>query len=247
MKVSKSKSLGLLSLGALFLVSACDSMPNPVANPADDAVAVDGGPALANGLAYQLNIIGVPKNKTADMTGNNGRRIFVPLWGKAAINLVEGDFGVLDANGTDGDATFSLPDPDVDGDGILDGDYYVLARPLGKPGGWATITTCAELIAELDGTVKNRKSTLSGHEDAYCSIDEEMVLLERGKGKSTFQDVTDQLLSIVFEVEVTDDTGAVIDTIYIRIPLFDDRIEGEFWEYDNHGLKLAQVRFYEAD
>lgn len=239
------KTLGLLLVPAL-LFTACDAV-SPTGS--DEAVAAPDGAFLGQGdggHAYQLNIIGVPKDKTADMDGNNGHRIFVKLWGKTAINLTEGPFGVLDANGTDNDgALFALPDPDVDGDGILDGDYSIKVRALGKPGGFASITTCAELIAELGGEVQNRKSDLAGHEDAFCSIDEEKVLLERGKGKSTFQDVTDQLLSIVFEVEITDEFGVVIDTIFIRIPLFDDRIDGEFWEYDNSGLKLAQVRFYE--
>ena len=207
--------------------------------------------SAGNGLGghdYQLNIIGVPKDKTATMDNNNGHRIFVPLEGKVAINLVEGDFAVLDANGTDRDgATFALPDPDADGDGILDGDYTILARSLGKPGGYANITTCAELIADLGGTVLNRKSDVYDHEDAYCSIEEETVVLQRGKGKSDFQDVTSQLTSIVFEIEITDEDGNVIGTEEIRIPLFDDRLEGEFWEYDNHGLKLAQFRFFVND
>ncbi|NNL29948.1 MAG: hypothetical protein HKO77_02945 [Gemmatimonadetes bacterium] len=246
--MSKSKSVGLVALGALFLVSACD-MPNPVANTADEAVAADGamlskGNGAPGGHDFQLNIIGVPKDKTADMTGNNGHRIFVPLSGKVAINLVEGDYAVLDANGTDRDgALFQLPDPDVDGDGVLDGDYAIYARALGKPDGIMKITTCAELIDDLGGTVLNRKSDVYDHEDAFCSIDTETVVLERGKGKSTFQEVSDQLLSIVFEVEITLDDGSTI-TELIRIPLFDDAIQDEFWEVDNNGLRLAQLRFY---
>lgn len=31
-----------------------------------------------------------------------------------------------------------------------------------------------------------------------------------------------------------------------RIPLFDERLQGYFWEYDNNGLKLLQLRFYEV-
>lgn len=226
-----------LIIALVTFMSACDQG----AAPTDFELQGNGAPS---GEHYTLNIIGVPKNKTADMTSNNGHRIFVPLYGKVAINLTEGEFGVLDANGTDKDgALFALPDPDVDGDGVLDGDYSVWVRPLGQPGGLASITTCAELIAEL-GTVLNRKSDILDHEDAYCSIDEEMVMLERGKGKSTFQNVTNQLLTIVFEVEITDEDGNVIGTELIRIPLFDDRIDGEFWEYDNSGLRLAQLRFY---
>jgi len=63
------------------------------------ALAGNGAPS---GAHYNLNIIGVQKNKTVDMTGNSGHRIFVPLWGNAKILLTEGDYAVLDANGTDG-------------------------------------------------------------------------------------------------------------------------------------------------
>ena len=117
---------------------------------------------------YKLNIIGVPKNKSADMDGNNGKRIFVKLDGKSAIYLQEavneyGDplpvdhpdaFAVLDANGTDGDgALFQMPNPGLDpyvvsdkGDADTWSNYSIYIRSLGKPGGWANITTCAELV-----------------------------------------------------------------------------------------------------
>ena len=46
---------------------------------------------------FSLNIIGVPGDKNPDMD-NSGHRIFVPLDGKARIDLIEGpDFAVLDA------------------------------------------------------------------------------------------------------------------------------------------------------
>jgi len=31
-----------------------------------------------------------------------------------------------------------------------------------------------------------------------------------------------------------------------RVSLFDDALEGYFWDYDNEGLKLAQLRFYDC-
>ena len=229
---------------AVFALGACsEDSEGPTSVPVTEAAFDNGAPQGAH--EYHLNIIGVPKGKSADMTGNNGHRIFVPLDGKVAINLVEGDYGVLDANGTDRDgALFSLPDPDVGGDGDLDGDYRVYVRALGKPGGIMRITTCAELIEELGGDILNRKSQVLDHEEAYCSIDEETVVLERKKGKSTFMNVTDQLLTIVFKVEITDPETSDVTSETIRIPLFDKRIENEFWEIDNNGLKLAQVRFY---
>ncbi|HUT31673.1 MAG TPA: hypothetical protein VMX13_17925 [Sedimentisphaerales bacterium] len=31
---------------------------------------------------------------------------------------------------------------------------------------------------------------------------------------------------------------------YMRLRLFDETPEGCFWDYDNNGVKLAQLRFY---
>jgi hypothetical protein len=35
------------------------------------------------------------------------------------------------------------------------------------------------------------------------------------------------------------------DGVIDRMPLFDGRLEDYFWQYDNNGLKLVQLRFYE--
>lgn len=206
---------------------------------------------------YQLNIIGTgDKNFDGD---NNGRRIFVPLYGKAAIYLQEGDYGVIDANGTDRDgATFQLPAPGYDahlvgdpGDADVESSYSVFIRPLGKPGGWATITTCAELVDStfaglLPGSfvrTLNREGMVEGTE---CSIEQVgSDILMRTKGKSSFTNVTAELTSVVFRVEYLDGDGNT-QTVDIRVPLFDDIMDGEYWEYDNNGLRLAQLRFYDC-
>jgi len=99
------------------------------------------GNGAPSGSHYTLNFIGVSKDKTVDMNGNNGHRIFVPLSGKTKIYLQEGDdFEVLDANATDGSGEFQLPNPGLDAYvvGEEDGkdttsDYSVFVRPLGKP------------------------------------------------------------------------------------------------------------------
>ena len=176
------------------------------------------GNGAPSGAHYNLNIIGVPKNKTADMDNNNGHRIFVKLDGNTKINLTMGDFQVLDANGTDGTAAFQLPNPDPEGDGIT--VYSVYARALGKPGGNATMTTCAE-----------DKVT----EDVYCSVLQ--LVMVRDTGQSKFSNVSKYLLYIYADI---DDDGKIE-----RVPLFDDSLENYFWSYDNNGLKLVQLRFYE--
>ena len=180
--------------------------------------AAGSGNGAPSGPHYNLNIIGVPKGKSADMTGNYGHRIFVPLAGSTKILLSQGEFQVLDANGTDGSAAFQLPNPDPDNNGVT--EYSVWARALGKPGGSSTTTTCA--IDEF------------GVE--WCSI--YSMVLVREKGKSPFQNVTKQLLYVYVDLDV--------DGVVERYPLFSDALQDYFWSYANNGLKLAQLRFYEV-
>jgi hypothetical protein len=150
---------------------------------------------------------------------NDGHRIFVPLSGNSKILLHEGtDFQVLDTNGTDGSADFQLPNPDPDNDGIT--EYSVWARALGKPGGSSTTTTCAyDELGQL-----------------WCSV--YSMVLVRDKGKSWFDNVSKELLYVYVDL---DGDGTVE-----RYPLFDAALQDYFWNYDNNGLKLAQLRFYEV-
>jgi hypothetical protein len=177
------------------------------------------GNGAPSGTHYNLNIIGVSKDKNADMAGSEGHRIFVNLEGKTKINLSQGAFSVTDANGTDGNgASFQLPNPDQDGDGQT--AYMVWARALGKPGGRSSTTVCA---LDVDGT-------------EWCSV--ESVISVRTTGKSSFSDVSKNLLSLSVDL---DGNG-----IAERYSLFDPALQGYFWDYDNQGLKLVQLRFYET-
>ncbi|ALJ01007.1 hypothetical protein [Rufibacter tibetensis] len=226
-KPNLSKLMGAMLVPALFLSSCSEEE-----GIAPDALRVESSASLTgngapSGAHYNLNIIGVPKGKSAPMDSNSGQRIFVNLEGKTKINLANADltdgaFRVLDANGTDGDgATFQLPSPDADGDGLT--SYSVYARALGKPGGGVVVTTCATDVATGEDV---------------CSL--ESLVTMREKGGSKFQNVSDQLLSIV--ADITDDG---IDNP-VRYPLFSDELEGYYWDYDNSGLKVLQLRFYEV-
>jgi hypothetical protein len=199
------------------------------------------GNGAPTGAHYNLNFIGVPRNKTADMTGNSGHRIFFPLWGSAKVLLCESGgggtaggltcpsdpsvFQVLDANATDGSGAFALPDPDPDNTGTT--VYSVYVRALGTPDGHATNTTCG-MGAGDDGIL----GTVDDEE--VCSVIQ--LVLDRRHGRSTFENVTKYMLYVYADV----DGDGTVD----RVPLFDDRLVGYFWEYDNQGLKLAQFRFY---
>jgi hypothetical protein len=181
--------------------------------------AAGSGNGAPSGPHYDLNIIGVPKGKSAPMTGSNGHVIFVPLNTTTKILLAPGDFKVLDANGTDGPAAFQLPNPDPTNSGQT--QYSVWARALGKPGGSSKTTTCAT-------------DPVTGQ--LFCSI--YSMVLVRSKGKSSFTDVSKELLYVYADVK---GTGTVQ-----RYPLFASTLQDYFWNYDNNGLKLAQLRFYQV-
>lgn len=189
------------------------------------------GNGAPSGPHYNLNIIGVQNEKDMDVANTNGHVIFVPLQGTMKILLSEGEYAVLDKNGTDGTAAFQLPNPDPDGDGTT--VYSVWARALGKPGGSATMTTGAETE---DGEI------------VYSMISLEV---ERGHGKQTFTNVSKELLYIYLEYDILVDPDGIpsSDDEYTikagRYPLFADELMNFFWEYDNNHLKLLQLRFYE--
>ena len=253
----KKKTIVLSALVTLLVVGVASfAVAKPgIESESEPKINGNGAPS---GAHYNLNIIGVKNPKTSDMDNNNGHVIFVDLNGKSKIELQEApegeSFAVLDANATDGSAKFQLPDPGLDPYLVGDtegkdtiSDYSVFVRPLGKPGGWATITTCAELVDStfaglLPGKflrTLNREDDLDG----LCSMEQVgQEITMRTKGKSTFTNVTAELLTIVFKVEVETTTNSIIE--YVRVPIFDDIIDGEYWEYDNKGLKLLQVRFY---
>ena len=202
-----------------LMVVACSDGTGPDPQTGNTLATGNGAP---NGAHYNLNIIGVPRDKTADMTGNNGHRIFVKLQGNSKIYLAEGDdFQVLDANGTDGNgARFQLPNPDPDNNGIT--EYSVYARALGRPGGGSTTTTCAT-------------DTDTG--DDYCSVYSMVMVRERGRQR--FDNVSRELLYIYVDLDGDGQTE--------RYPLFDDALQDYYWNYDNNGLKLVQLRFYEVE
>ena len=184
----------------------------------DDAVVLAGNGA-PSGPHFNLNLIGVPKEKSPSLDGGDGRRIFVPLFGTAKILLAEGDFAVLDANGTDGTASFQLPSPDPDGDGVT--SYSVFVRALGKPGGRQTLTSCAT-------------DPLTGEE--VCSVGS--AVLVRESGRQRFTNFSRELLFVTADIDGDGDVD--------RVPLFGDQLQDFFWQVDNQGLKLAQMRFYEV-
>lgn len=171
------------------------------------------------GPHYTLNIIGSKFVKQPDLN-NPGRRIFPPLSGSTKIMLTEGDFRVLDGNGTDGPAGFRLPNPDPENDGVL--AYPAWARTMAMPIGVSTTTTCA-----TDAT--------TGEE--FCSA--KSLELTRKNGKPITKEVSDELLYLYADVNK--------DGSVERYPLFDKALADYYWLYENEDLKHAQLRFNGID
>ena len=177
------------------------------------------GNGAPSGPHYNLNIIGVQNPKSASMTGSDGHSLFVPLQGQCKINLQQGAFSVVDRNCTDGSALFQLPNPDPTNSGQT--VYSVWARALGKPGGSSSTQTC------FVDTSTN---------ETYCSIYQ--AVLVRSSGKSSFSNVSQQLLYVYYCDAAT---GKIV-----RSPLFSSPLYQYYWSYTNNGLRLAQLRFYQV-
>ena len=303
---------GALAAMAVFTLAACsETADGPTGVPATEAAFAPGNGmgGIANQTDYKLNIIGVPKDKTADMDDNNGRRIFVQLYGGQKVCVTDEDwatyldligepqspnpyactdeewadalqggrgkntggwdaldktnkilltpnsedlFSVLDANATDSDgAEFTMPDD-------VASHYEVYARALGKPGGKAAITLCANETSDTNDDIDG-----DGIDDTetWCSINQ--ALLERTKGQPKTVNVTDELftLTILVDPDAPKDEslafclieanlldlgdGDVLtdDTQVSDVPIFHSCFEDYFWNYDNNGLKLLQLWF----
>lgn len=222
------------------------------------------GNGAPSGPHYNLNIIGVSKDKTALMkddglTGQYGHAIFVPLDGKTQIWLKEGpDFQVLDKNGTDADgAKFQLPAADTgvisDTPGTLDectlynSDGTVDEDEDGVPdagdyyvcGSGETVYSVFARALGKRGTIGiDAKVMLCGYDEVgteICGIDN-MLTLDSHARPGKFSNVTANLLYL-YNVTIN-------GVFYKRIPLFSDALQDYFWSYDNYGLKLLQLRFY---
>ena len=218
----------VLALVAFFV--ACSepaTSPNPVvwddyAGPiANQALPSNGFQDNGHGTLYKFNLLGVPKDKTPSMTGDEGKRLFVPLWGNAKIYLHEGPFDIADANGTDGNgASFYLPDPQIDDTEYT--WYGVYIRPKGTPNGKATLTSCKI----VDG-------------EELCST--ESYVAVRGTGKPQVDNVSRELLTVCLDLDHIVETNPCD----VREFVFDDGLAQYLWNVDNQGLRNAEVRFLE--
>lgn len=241
----------LAGLAAAFTWGCGGPPPDAASASTPSAVTGNGAPS---GTHFNLNIIGVPKDKTASMTGSDGHVIFVQLnGGDAAASLggkdfntinktnkifltpapAGGSFQVLDANATDANgAQFQLP-------ADVSTTWTVWARALGKPGGNANLTTCATqtVVDPVTGATT---------QEVLCSL--ATLTVTRTKN-AKFQNVSADLLFASLLVDpATNATLAsclgVTTATQVSVPLFNGCLQSFFWNFQNNGLKLLQLRFY---
>jgi len=205
-----------------------------------------------SGAHWNLNIIGVPKDKTVPtMTDSNRHVIFVPLQSgtdllvprQVKISYVRGDdFRVLDGNATDDDeAIIQVPyqfcgDLTTGCEELL--SFNVFAVGLGKPNRGAIVT--AECTYSLDAV---------GGSGTTC---EDTLLMgsfkvDRIKGNPKPVNITEVFRATGCLDVNTDGTCNTGDLQFSNLWIFNiPQLVDYFWDYDNNGLKLMQVRFYET-
>ena len=203
-----------LAVAAAF--AACGAAPAFAGNGLD-----------VNGAHYNLNIVGKGDCSPAPLTGSNRHVIQVLLNfndgsqnGQAAASLNKVNKIFLspgDFQVTDGNAC----DKDGASFTLPEGGYSVWARALGKPGYSATITLCA---------VDTMGTTDTADDQIVCNTAPDIVSLTRKNGQPVFTNVTKELTSLTVGSTTTS--------------LFDAPYYGYFWDYDNNGLRLTQLRFY---
>ena len=205
-----------------------------------------------SGAHWNLNLIGVPKNKTVpSMTDSSRHTIFVPLQSgsdvnrQVKINYVRGeDFRVLDGNATDdNEATIQVPyqfceDLTTGCEELLSFDVYAVG--LGKPNGSAIVQ--AECTYSVDVVPPDTTCT-----DTLLMGSFEIKRTNDGSNKPHRVDITDIFRATgCLDLNANDacDTG---DLQFSNIWIFNiPQLQDYFWDYDNNGLKLMQVRFYET-
>ena len=184
-----------------------------------------------SGPHYNLNIIGVSHPKTTAMDLTDRHTIFVPLSGSVKISYVAGtEFQVLDGNCTDANGcTIEVPS-----DPLGDLCYNVYATGLGKPNAGQVIVNASCTIDGLIGSCA----------DALLL---DTFTVDRPKGKPRRQDISDVFRATgCIDVNATGfcDSG---DLQFNNVWIFNiPQLLDYFWDYNNTGLKLMQVRFYQT-
>ena len=208
------------------------------------------GNLAPSGPHFDLNIIGVDHNKTITMSGSNRHTIFVPLFtakdgeldtvasDSAPIILVQGPFDVCQGNASAPPvlcpgsafigtlpalgAVFQLPC------NTINAALLVTACTPTGPGSVASYEVWGRVVGIPTGT---GTITLCAFDIAtstnVCNVD---TTVSFKNSAHKFTDLTDALTQLNLP-------GG-------PVPLFAAGFSGWFWDYDNAGNKVLQLRFY---
>lgn len=216
-RISTTKALLSLLVILSPLAVLLYANSQPAGNNEKKTAAAEGGGGVPGGVHYSLNLSGSDKNK-ADMANAAPGTIYVSLSSDCRINLYEGAFSILDRNCQDGTSSFQLPDI-----GTLNNtlSYAVWIKAIRAPSESEKAVSCA--TDPVDGAL-------------VCSLGNSILL--KSQGTRSFIDISSDLLYTNLDLA----GKGVVE----RFSIFDPKLQGFFWEPDNSGQKLAQIRFYSA-
>jgi hypothetical protein len=207
------------------------------------------GNLAPNGPHYDLNIIGVDHNKTITMSGSNRHTIFVPLFtapdgeldtvtsDSAPIVLVQGPFEVCQGNA-------SAPPVLCPGSafiGNLPALGAVFQLPCNSLNTLGLITPCTstgpgsvasyEVWGRVVG-IPNGSGTIT-----LCAVDSTNTPVCNTDATVSFKNSAHKFTDLT-------KTLTTLTTAAGNVPLFAAGFSGWFWDYDNAGNKVLQLRFY---
>jgi len=232
------KKLLLLLAGAAVLGAAVLSIPG---------FAQNGNGITSNGPHYNLNVIGVTNGKNAPLTGSDRHTIFVPLYSKpgtpldtdpapgADIWLTQGSFAVCDGNAFD--AAYDCNGIQIAKQGA------VFQLPCNTNITTATNTTLVPCTVGATASY-NVWARALGKPGGYstlttCATDPTGVLV-CSTNKAMFVRMKPNKFT-----NVTDALTSLVDMKTLQtVALFQGGFLNFFWDYDNYGNKLLQLRFY---
>jgi len=200
------------------------------------------GNGAPSGAHYELNLIGVTYGKNPPLTGSNRHTIFVPLDTAqddpvpgTDIWLTQGPFAVCDGNAFD--APYDCNGTQIAKQGAV---FQLPCNTNITTATGTTLVPCTtgatasyDVWARVVGTPGGSSTLTTCATDPtgnlVCSTNKQMFVRMK---PNKFTNVTDALTSLV-------DTNTLQ-----TVALFQGLYQGFFWDYDNNGNKLLQLRFY---
>jgi hypothetical protein len=200
------------------------------------------GNGAPSGTHYELNLIGVTDGKNPPLTGSNRHTIFVPLNTAnddavpgTDIWLTQGPFAVCDGNAFD--AAYDCNGTQIAKQGAV---FQLPCNTNITTAAGTTLVPCTtgatasyDVWARVVGTPGGSSTLTTCATDPtgalVCSSNKAMFVRMK---PNRFTNVTDALTSLVDQ--------STLQTV----ALFQGGFQNFFWDYDNNGNKLVQLRFY---